>query len=67
FWSNLPKPKFKTDLNPQFNYVVKANSENLPFENDSLNSVIYDPPFIIRCGKKKIKNIQKIWLLQKFK
>lgn len=55
FWKNLKQPKIKTDLTPLFDDVIESNSENLPFENESMSSIIYDPPFVI-CGKKYKEN-----------
>lgn len=42
----LPQPHFKFDLNPQFPDVVKASSNNLPLDNESVQSIIFDPPFM---------------------
>lgn len=50
FWKKLPKPKHKTDLYPQKPDVIKASSDNLPFENESMKSIMFDPPFVI-AGK----------------
>lgn len=50
FWKNLPSPTHKSDLIPVNETVIGASSENLPFENDSMESIMYDPPFVI-AGK----------------
>jgi hypothetical protein len=47
FWKDLPQPKFKTDLYPVNDTVIEANSENLPFDDGSMSSIMYDPPFVI--------------------
>jgi hypothetical protein len=47
FWKNLPSPKIKSDLVPLSSEVLEANSEHLPFEDSSMNSIMYDPPFVI--------------------
>jgi hypothetical protein len=47
FWKNLPEPRIKTDLVPITDDTIQANSENLPFEDNSMKTVMYDPPFII--------------------
>jgi hypothetical protein len=47
FWKGLPEPIHKTDLYPSTPDVIQSNSENLPFENESMGSVMYDPPFVI--------------------
>jgi hypothetical protein len=50
FWKNLPAPKLKSDLFPKNDTIIKASSENLPFDDNSMKSVMYDPPFVI-AGK----------------
>ena len=47
FWQGLPQPKFKFDLRPQLAEVGRASSDNLPIENESINSVMFDPPFLV--------------------
>jgi len=47
FWKNLPSPKHKSDLYPSNESVIQSSSENLPFEDQSMRTVMYDPPFII--------------------
>lgn len=46
FWKNLPKPKHCFDINPQLDYVSFASSESLPFQDQELNSIMFDPPFL---------------------
>jgi hypothetical protein len=50
FWKNLPAPKHKSDLFPKNDTIIRASSENLPFDDNSMKSVMYDPPFVI-AGK----------------
>jgi hypothetical protein len=50
FWKNLKGPKIKTDLFPKNDTIIQADSENLPFEDGSMTSITYDPPFVI-AGK----------------
>lgn len=55
FWKNLPEPKIKTDLVPVTTDTVQADSEHLPFDDDCMNSIMYDPPFVI-SGKSYKEN-----------
>jgi len=55
FWKGLKEPKIKTDLTPLFDDVIESDSELLPFDNSSMDSIMYDPPFVI-CGKKYKEN-----------
>lgn len=50
FWTGLPEPKHKSDLNPLNDTIIQANSENLPFNNNSFKSIMYDPPFLVNCA-----------------
>jgi len=47
FWKGLKGPKYKSDIFPVNETVVEASSENLPFDDGSMNSIMYDPPFVI--------------------
>ena len=49
FYKNLKTldPVEKFDLFPALEKVKKASSENLPFENSSINNVMFDPPFLV--------------------
>lgn len=50
FWKNLPQPKIKSDLYPKNDSIIEASSEDLPFPDGSMKSIMYDPPFVI-AGK----------------
>lgn len=55
FWKNLPEPKIKTDLIPITEDTIQADSEHLPFENESMTNIMCDLPFVI-CGKSYKSN-----------
>jgi hypothetical protein len=41
------KPKYKFDKFPQLEGVVEATSDKLPLENNSVEVIMFDPPFVI--------------------
>ncbi len=43
----LKEPRIKFDIKPQTECTEKADVRNLPLENNSVESIIFDPPFII--------------------
>ena len=47
FWKNLPQPEYKSDLYPKSDDIIKASSDNLPFKDETMSSIMFDPPFII--------------------
>lgn len=47
FWKDLKGPKIKSDLAPITEETIQADSENLPFEDGQMKSIMYDPPFVI--------------------
>ena len=52
FWENLPKPKYMSDLNPQYDYCLKDDATKLEnFQDESLDSIVFDPPFLFRNRK----------------
>lgn len=55
FWKSIPGPRIKTDLVPATEDTIEANSEHLPFEDNSMKSIMYDPPFVI-SGKSYKEN-----------
>lgn len=40
-------PKYVFDKSPQESWIPQADAQNLPIENESLESIILDPPFMI--------------------
>ena len=47
----IPEPKYKFDINPMAPGVIQADVIALPFKNNSINSIIFDPPFIVGMPK----------------
>jgi len=49
FYKNglVKSPRIKSDIAPQSPGVLKFDIRSLPFENSSIKSAIFDPPFII--------------------
>lgn len=54
-WKNLVQPFFKFDLNPQDEDTTKASADNLPLPNESVGSIVFDPPF--KASRSKVKGI----------
>jgi hypothetical protein len=58
FWKDLPHPTHKTDIYPYNDSVIEASSEDLPFDDNSMKSIMWDPPFVLvgsGKGHKKCK------------
>ncbi len=51
FYRNIQKPKLKFDLEPQVEGVRQADCRNLPLENNSIDSIVFDPPFVAAIPK----------------
>lgn len=47
---NIKQPKYKFDINPQLDGVLFGNAEKLPIESCSLNTIMFDPPFLATTG-----------------
>ncbi len=57
FYKNFPDPELKYDLEPQTNDTKQADCRQLPFDNSTISSIIFDPPFVIGgTGKSDHKN-----------
>lgn len=54
FYKEINKPKYISDLNPLNNEIDKQDATKLPYINNSLDSIILDPPFMFGIhGKTK--------------
>lgn len=53
FWRNLEDPKLKFDLIPQAKGVVQSDCTNLPLGDESINSIMFDPPFVLGIVNSK--------------
>lgn len=59
FYQGIKEPRLKSDLIPLNMEVIKSDCTELNFINDnSLNSIVFDPPFLFR--KRKSINNDKI-------
>ena len=56
FYKNgtIPQPLLKLDLHPQHDDVVEADFTNLPMAAGTLDSIVFDPPFIVAAGKNSL-------------
>lgn len=52
FYKKLPEPKLKFDIEPQVEGVEQADCQNLPIRPDSVNSIMFDPPFVAGFSNK---------------
>ena len=50
FYKVLPKPKLCFDISPVSQEVQSSDCTSLPLPDESIGSIIFDPPFI--CGHK---------------
>lgn len=46
FYKKIPQPLLKFDIAPQHDDVFEASADNLPLENGSVQSIMFDPPFM---------------------
>lgn len=55
FYKSIKRPRIKSDIAPIYDDVIKCDSTKLEFVKDnSLNSIVFDPPFLFR--KRKTTN-----------
>jgi len=53
FYKNIKKPEFRFDIEPQVEGVIKSDCRELPIEDSSIRSIMFDPPFIASIPKDK--------------
>lgn len=54
FYKEIPQPTYKFDINP-IEGVEKASATNLPLENESITTMMFDPPFLASSGPSLMK------------
>ena len=52
FYKNVQEPIYKLDISPSREDVTQADCRKLPFEDSSIKSIMFDPPFSIGTFKK---------------
>jgi len=56
FYYDIKQPRSKSDLEPLYEDVIQSDCTDLSFiENSSLNSIVFDPPFLFR-NRKSVNN-----------
>ena len=58
FYKGKQRPQYCFDLIPQYDFVEKYDCRNLPFDDNTIDSIIFDPPFLATTGPslKKSEN-----------
>ena len=46
FWKGLERPEYCLDIEPLKSHVIESSSINLPFKENSIKSIVFDPPFL---------------------
>ena len=52
----IQQPIYKYDINPLSDDVMRSDCRHLPLKNDSLNCIVFDPPFLATTGKSLRSN-----------
>ena len=53
----IKEPKYKFDLTPIRNDVQQADCKNIPLQNNSIESIVFDPPFMFGTHGQTKNNI----------
>ena len=63
---NIQEPQYKFDINPQTVDTVQADCRNLPLPDNSINSLMFDPPFLATSGKSLSTQENNNLILRRF-
>lgn len=55
----IPQPMYKFDLTPKSQDVIQSDSRNLPLDSQSIESIVFDPPFVAATPSKATTGIIK--------
>lgn len=54
----IQDPEYKFDLNPQTENTIQSSADDLPIQVETINSIMFDPPFVMGSGPS-VKNPKK--------
>ena len=57
FYKEIPEPRIKMDIAPQMSDVIQASSTDLPLQDNTLDSIVFDPPFLALVAPPTRKTI----------
>lgn len=63
---NIKKPRYRFDIFPQDERTVYADCRDLPLKSNSINSMIFDPPFLATSGKSLQQTGDNNLMLRRF-
>ena len=68
FYKNgkIKEPKYKFDINPQTEDTIKADARSLPLDDNSVNCIMFDPPFLATTGKSITANDNNNFINKRF-
>jgi hypothetical protein len=66
FWRNVPRPKLCFDISPQRPGVIASCSTSLPLANESLNSCVFDPPFMTYVKNGRAHKVGKVVMSSRY-
>lgn len=52
----VPQPVLKYDISPQVDGVLQADCRHLPLEEASIDSIMFDPPFLATTGPSLLRD-----------
>lgn len=55
-WEGLQQPLQKFDLHPQVEGVIEADARCLPLAAESVSSIMFDPPFVMKNTTERTPN-----------
>ena len=54
--TGITHPTYKFDINPQTEDTIYGDARQMPLEDSSINSIMFDPPFLATTGPSIKKN-----------
>lgn len=66
FYKAIPQPKIKGDINPPVDGVLPMDSRNLSLGDETITSIMFDPPFLATKGPSLNINNESNKILKRF-
>lgn len=68
FYKNtgIAEPKYKFDIKPQTEDCLQSDCRQLPLDNNSIECIMFDPPFLATTGKSITSNDKNNYINKRF-
>lgn len=58
FYKNIPRPPYTSDIDPWDILTMEADCRNLPYIDNFIQCMMFDPPFVVSSGPSLLQDVE---------